>query len=406
MIRKRTIAYRDIGLAAVEALGANRLRSGLTAASMAAAVAAVVLVATVAASGTAFVIAQIEGVGANLVYAYYEAGGNVSAAEADYIQLADVDAVRARLGVLATAVAGVTTSWDSIAVDGEPMQVRILGSSEEYRVVRNLEIRDGRFLEREDLQSRAKVCLVTPRLAGRIFGSPSAAVGGTLELHGLRFQIVGVFAERTETFGQSEVSDHSVVVPYTVLRYFQRVERVDPLYVSARDHEDVDEAVRIVRETLAARHRPGSLYRVEALSGLLATARRILLAMSLAMVLVASITLAVSGLFIMNMMLIAVSERTREIGVRRAVGATRREIRLQFLFEALAISLAGGFCGSLVAVVVPWSVSTIWPSLPVHVPAAWAAAAVLLAAATGAAFSLLPASRAATLDPVEALRHD
>ena len=153
-------------------------------------------------------------------------------------------------------------------------------------------------------------------------------------------------------------------------------------------------------------NRPGSLYRVEALSGLLATARRILVAMSLAMVLVASITLAVSGLFIMNMMLIAVSERTREIGVRRAVGATSSEIRLQFLFEALAISLAGGICGSLFGLAVPWAISTLWPSLPVQVPAAWAVAAVLLAAATGVAFCLLPASRAATLDPVEALRHD
>ena len=160
---------------------------------MAAAVAAVALVASVAATGSDFVIAQIEGVGSNLVYAYYEAGGNISASEADYIQLDDVDAVRARLGSLAAAVVGVTTSWDSIAVDGAPMQIRILGSSEEYRSVRNLQVHAGRFLERSDLASRAKVCLVTSGLATSLFGDGGGALGRNMELHGLDFRVIGVF---------------------------------------------------------------------------------------------------------------------------------------------------------------------------------------------------------------------
>lgn len=406
MIRDRTPPCLYMARSAFDAIVAHRLRSALTAFSMTVAVAAVVLVATVAATGSDFVIAQIEGVGSNLIYAYYEAGGNVSAAEADYIDLADIEAVRDRLGGLATAVAGVTTSWDYVSIEGRPMQIRVLGSSHEYRAVRNLEVHSGRFLDREDLETKSKVCLVTPELARKVFGAGVDAVGRRLKVHGLEFSVIGEFSERVETFGQSEVSENSVLVPWTVLRYFQRVERVDPLYVSVRTHEEVEEAARVVGETLESRHRPGSSYRVDTLSSVLGTARRILKAMSLSMILVASLTLAVSGVFIMNMMLIAVSERTAEIGIRRAVGATGRGIRMQFLFEALALALLGGVCGVLVGVGLPWAVSMAWPGLGVRVPVAWAGFAMVVAAAVGTAFGLLPAMRASHLDPGEALRHD
>ena len=403
---KVSLAYREIALASLRALRAQRLRSALTAASMAAAVAAVVLVATVAATGSQFVLAQIQGVGSNLVYAYYEAGGNVSDSEADYIDLADVEAVRLRLGALASAVAGVSSTWDSIMIQGRPTQIRILGSSESYLRVRNPVVHHGRFLERADLEGRARVCLVTRRLGRDLFGSGSAAVGRSVTAHGIEFKVVGVFSERVETYGQSEVSERSMLVPYTVLRYFQETERVDPLYVSVRSQLRIEEVAGMVRETLESRHRPGSLYRVQTLAGILATARRILMALSVAMILVASITLAVSGVFIMNMMLIAVSERTVEIGIRRAVGASRREIRAQFVFEAVLLALVGGASGALLGVGIPWAAGLAWPGLAPHVPSHWVALAVLGAAACGGVFGLLPAARAANLDPAEALRHD
>ena len=406
MLSKASLAYSEIARAAWGALRAQRLRSLLTALSMAAAVAAVVLVATVAESGSEFVLAQIQGVGSNLVYAYYEAGGNVSASEADYIDLSDVEAVRGRLGDLAVAVAGVSSSWDSIVIQGRATQVRILGSSESYRQVRNPVVHQGRFLERADLEGRAKVCLVTLRLAQDLFGSAAAAIGQSVSAHGIEFKVVGVFSERVETYGQSEVSERSMLVPHTVLRYFQETERVDPLYVSARSQQRVGEVAGIVRQTLESRHRPGSLYRVETLAGVLDAARRILLALSLAMILVASITLAVSGVFIMNMMLIAVSERTVEIGIRRAVGASRREIRAQFVLEAMLLAAFGGAGGTLLGVGIPWAAALAWPELPIQVPKQWVAFAIIGAAACGGAFGLLPAARAAALDPAEALRHD
>ena len=181
---------------------------------------------------------------------------------------------------------------------------------------------------------------------------------------------------------------------------------MDPLYVAVRSRERIGEAAALVRETLRSRHRPGSLYRVDTLASVSAMAQRVLFALRLAMILATSITLAVSGVFIMNMLLIGVAERKSEIGVRRAVGATSREIRLQFLAEASVLAALGGVAGLVPGLGLPWAASRIWPLLPLTVPAGWAASAWLLALAAGALFGLLPAARAANLNPVEAVRHE
>ncbi len=384
----------------------QRLRSLLTGMSMTVAVASLIIVVTVALTGRDFVVARIEGVGSNLIYAYYEAGGNVSLAEADYIDLADIDAVRDRLGVLVEAAAGVMSTWDRVSINGRSRQIRVLGSSAEYRVVRNLRVLAGRFLDSSDLLSRAKVCLLTSETAEQFYGSADEAIGRTLKVHDLDFRIVGVFTEGVETFGQSEVAADSVLIPITVIRYFQPVERVDPLYVSVRSREQVERAAALVRETLESRHRPGSLYRVDNLAGVLAAAGQIASALTVVMTLIAAVTLVISGIFIMNILLISVSERTSEIGLRMAVGATRRDIRRQFLMEALALSLIGGFLGAILGLGFPVLASHLWPQLPIRISAASVVIAAASAAAVGIVFGLLPAVRASKLDPIEALRHD
>ena len=190
------------------------------------------------------------------------------------------------------------------------------------------------------------------------------------------------------------------------MRYFQPVERVDPLYVSVRSREQVERAAALVRETLESRHRPGSLYRVDNLAGVLAAAGQIASALTVVMMLIAAVTLAVSGIFIMNILLIAVRERTAEIGLRMAVGASRRDIHRQFLAEAVTLSLLGGFLGAVLGVALPLLAARLWPQLPVRISAVSVAVAVVSAAAVGCVFGLLPAARASKLDPVEALRHD
>lgn len=399
---------------AIGAIWQNKTRSLLTGLSMLIANASVITVVSVALAGRDFVVAQIEGVGSNLIYAFYEAGGNVSAAEADYINLADVDAVKTRLGPLATAASGVMSTWDYAPIDGRAEQIRVLGANADYEQVRNIRVLSGRFFDEGEIVDRKKVALLTVPLAGKLFRTPAQAVGQALEIQGLQFRIIGVFEEGVDTFGQSEVSSNSALIPITVMQYFTAVERVDPLYISVRSADEVPRAAALVRETLESRHRPGSLYRVDSLSGVLAAARQISTALTVVLLLVAAITLSISGIFIMNIMLIAVAERTKEIGLRMAVGATRRQVKLQFLMEAVAISLVGGLAGVLAGVSIPAALNAVIARLDIPqlaglvIPISpWSiAAAIVVSASVGAIFGLMPAARAAELDPVEALRHE
>ncbi len=368
--------------------------------------ASVILVVSTALTGRDFVVKQIQGVGSNLVYAYYEAGGNVSESEADYITRADVEAVRRQLGPRAQAVAGVMGSWDRLFIDGRERQIRVLGSSAEYEAVRNLKIPAGRFFDADDVARRAKVCLLTEPLAEKLFNSSRAAVGQSIPIHALRFTVIGVFREGVETLGQTEVAADSVLMPISVIEYFQSVERIDPLYVSVRSADEVEEVTALVKSVLVSRHRPGSSYRVENLTAILTAAQEISRALTAVLVLVAALTLIISGIFIMNIMLISVAERTKEIGIRLSVGAERRQVKAQFLMEAVCLSMMGGLVGVAAGVAVPLVVRVLLPELTIRIAPLSIAAALAVSCAVGVVFGLLPASRAAKLDPVEALRYE
>jgi putative ABC transport system permease protein len=175
-------------------------------------------------------------------------------------------------------------------------------------------------------------------------------------MHGLQFTVIGTFKEKVESFGQSELNAETVVIPITVQQYFMRVERIDPLYVQVRAPDEVEAVTTAGEADSESRHRPGSTYKVENLTGILNAAKSIARILSLVLVLVSAIALVISGIGIMNIMLVTVTERTREIGLRMAVGASRREIMLQFLTEAVLISLGGGMLGIAAGVAVPLSV--------------------------------------------------
>ena len=398
--------FRDAVRFAVASIRAHRTRSLLTALSMVVANASVILAVSTALTGRDFVVKQIQGVGSNLVYAYYEAGGNVSESEADYITRADVEAVRRQLGPRAQAVAGVMGSWDRLFIDGRERQIRVLGSSAEYEAVRNLKIPAGRFFDADDVARRAKVCLLTEPLAEKLFDSSRAAVGQSIPIHALRFTVIGVFREGVETLGQTEVAADSVLMPISVIEYFQSVERIDPLYVSVRSAGEVEEVTALVKSVLVSRHRPGSSYRVENLTAILTAAQEISRALTAVLVLVAALTLIISGIFIMNIMLISVAERTKEIGIRLSVGAERRQVKAQFLMEAVCLSMMGGLVGVAAGVAVPLVARVLLPELTIRIAPLSVAAALAVSCAVGVVFGLLPASRAAKLDPVEALRYE
>jgi putative ABC transport system permease protein len=243
-------------------------------------------------------------------------------------------------------------------------------------------------------------------MAQRLYGSQRGAIGQILKLHGLQFTVIGTFKEKTESFGLSELSTETVLIPITVIRYFTPVERIDPLYVQARTPEEVIPLTSEVQRILESRHRSGARYRVENLTSILEAASNIALVLTMVLVLVAAIALVISGIGIMNIMLVTVTERTREIGVRKAVGASRREVLAQFLIEAIVISIGGGMIGILAGLALPLAVNYFVEGIEIPISTLSIAVAFAVSFLVGLVFGLLPANRAAKLNPTEALRYE
>ena len=303
------------------------------------------------------------------------------------------------------AATGVITTFHRMRLNGKDQDVQVLGSDEYYKSVRNMAVLAGRFLDSSDVALRQKVCLLTEKLAQRLYGSQPAALGNIVKIHELQFTVIGTFKEKVQSFGQSELGDETILIPITVLRYFTKVERVDPLDVQARSATDVEAVTQLVKHILESRHRTGARYKVQNLAAILDAAKKISTILSLVLILVSAIALIISGIGIMNIMLVTVSERTREIGIRMAVGASRREVLIQFLTEAILISLAGGTSGIVVGVSIPLSVQ-LFVDLQIPISPVSIIIAFTVSCAVGLIFGMLPANRASKLNPTEALRYE
>jgi putative ABC transport system permease protein len=390
-----------------QSLSANKVRTFLTALGLLIGNASVILVVTISLTSRELILEQIRGIGSNLVWAYYEAAGDMTSrnVESDYVKMADVEAVRQQLGEQIVAATGVMTNFDRLVIQGREEDVKVIGSDDQYARVRNLVTLAGRPLDASDVALRQKVAVLTERLAVRLFGSREACVGQTMKLFGLQFNVIGVFKEKTDSYGQTEVSQETVLVPVSVIRYFTPVERVDPMYIQARSLEDVPRVTELVRTILESRHRQGAKYYVTNMAGLLETAGQISTILSIVLVLVAAIALVISGIGIMNIMLVTVTERTREIGVRMAVGASRREVLQQFLMEATLLSLGGGLIGIVFGISIPLIARQL---AQIELPVSWIAVAVAFAVSflIGLIFGIIPANRASRLNPTEALRYE
>jgi putative ABC transport system permease protein len=230
-------------------------------------------------------------------------------------------------------------------------------------------------------------------------------VGQTFELSRIPFTIIGVFREAVDDMGNSEIEDQTVLIPFSVARYFTGSENVQQIYFSMRSMDEVPDAAREIKRIVQSRHRADSVYNTQTLKEYLTVASTIADYLTLLLVAVAAVTLAVGGVGIMNIMLAGVRARVREIGIRKALGATRREIKLQFLTEAVIISLTGGIMGTIVGLALPVSVRLFTDyAIPIT---AWSVVIALLSAMiVGIIFGTVPATRAAQLDPVEALKYE
>jgi putative ABC transport system permease protein len=241
--------------------------------------------------------------------------------------------------------------------------------------------------------------------AEELYGTPKAAVGKTISVKGIPFVVIGVFREAFNTYGQSEISDHTMLVPYPVLRYFTGTNTLKEIFFTMRDSAMVLPAKDRILEIIRSRHYAGSVYNAQVLTEILSSAAKIADMLTVVLTLGAGITLIVSGVGIMNSMLANVQSRIKEIGIRKALGATSREIRLQFLTESVFLSLSGGLIGTMIGLAIPFTLGLVTPfKIPIN---PWSAVISLSTSVlVGVLFGTLPANRAARLDPVQTLKYE
>jgi len=391
---------------AYDAFCSNKLQFTLTSLAMAVGTASVILVATIGLTGKQYILRQLQSIGTNMIYADYQGGSNRMDSTPDPMTVEDVRAVRERVSSVVAASPTLALS-DRISIGGgKQSDILVLGVDPEYTRVRNLKLLAGRFFDQEDSSGRNKVGVITEKLAQKLFGSPQASIGQIIKLSGgLPFTVVGAFKESVDTFGQSEIQEETMLIPYTVSRFFTPTSAVYEIYFSVATPQDVIPATAAIQRVLQSRHRPESVYNVQNLTHLLTVAARIADALTLIGMLVAFVTLLVSGIGIMNIMLATVTSRIREIGIRKAIGATNREIRFQFLAEAILISFAGGIAGIVAGLALPFSVR-IFTDYHFPISGLSAIIAIIVSSLVGIIFGTIPATRASQLDPVESLRYE
>jgi putative ABC transport system permease protein len=391
---------------AIETFRTSKVRFILTSLGMVIGTASLILVATIGLTGKEYLLQQIQNIGSNMMVAEYQGGGIFGGDTAgDFLRLEDLTAVREQVPGINNASPMIQYHGRVVVPGGKERDVSVMGVSWEYLFVRNLVVLSGRFFDDTDTQARNKVAVVAQPLAITLYGSEGAAVGREIKLGGLPFTVIGTFRERVNTLGQTEISEDTILVPYTVARYFTNTDEVKQLFFSVSDSAEVPRATQQIHDVLQSRHRPESVYRVDNLTQLLDVAAKTATTLSRVLLLISVLTLIVSGVGIMNIMLATVNARTREIGVRKAVGATNAEIRAQFLTEAVLISLSGGTVGIIVGLALPFSVRFI---TDYHLPiSGWSIIiAVLVSSAVGVLFGTAPAARAAHFDPIESLRYE
>ncbi|MGI4852645.1 MAG: ABC transporter permease [Janthinobacterium lividum] len=405
---KTTMVFSETLSLAMDSFRASKVRFLLTMLGMIIGSASIVLVVTVGLTGRQYALNTLSSIGPNMVEMQYSGGttsGPDNASTPDYMTKEDESAINQQVPGIAFSSPMLEFHAPVSIGNGRTKDVQLLGVSPRYKDVRNLAVVSGRFFDDQDTLAHEKVGMIVEALAKELFGSDDAAVGKVLSLNGIPVEIIGTFKLRVDLFGQSEISDQTVLLPYPVARYFTGTDTVKEIFFTMRNPEDVPYAAARILELIRSRHRKTSSYNAFTMVAILDTMNKVALELTYVLIAAAFITLVVSGVGIMNSMLANVTARIREIGIRKALGATKREIRLQFLTEAVFLSLCGGVVGTLLGLAVPISINLL---TDIHIPTSGLSAiiALLTSVLVGVIFGTLPANRAAALDPVETLKYE
>jgi len=400
---------------ALESLNGNKMRSGLTVLGIVIGVAAVIAMLSVGRGAEASITGSINGIGTNLLFVFR---GDFSDTIRNPKPLTLGDAQAIGDPFQAPSVAAVAPALQGnaeLSFGGERTSTQLFGVTPDYFTVRNLVLTEGVYITEEHILGRASVVVLGPETAEAIFGHPDGVTGETVRIERQPFRVLGVLEARGGGMFGSE--DNVAIIPLSTAqaRLIRRNanDRVDVLFVQAADADAVDQATEEISQILRTRHRTpigADDFTVFTQRDLLSTFASITGILTIFLGGIAGISLLVGGIGIMNIMLVSVTERTREIGLRKALGARKRDILIQFLTESSLLSLIGGIIGILFGWFIAYIVGRIAAATNTAFTPVVGGDAILLAtlfsAAVGLFFGIYPASRAANLEPVEALRYE
>ncbi|KPJ64398.1 hypothetical protein AMK68_01715 [candidate division KD3-62 bacterium DG_56] len=404
---------------AVEGLVSNRLRSALTMLGMIFGVGAVIAAVSMTQGARVATLKEFERFGTNTltVRPGQLRRGPVRGGMGTEQNLtrADADAIRKECPSI-VAVAPEVDTTAQVEAANMNTNTRVEGSTELFPQVRNFEIAEGNFFTESDVMRRRKVAVLGPTVVDNLFGAGESVVGNQIKINGITFTVIGQFKAKGDTGGFRNQDDR-IVVPLTTAKYRLGAGTGDPgaprdavesIGVQYADMSLADKARGEVEALLRQRHKIGpaseSDFHIMAPADFIAGAEEANRLLTLLFGSIAAVSLLVGGIGIMNIMLVSVTERTREIGLRKAVGATPRDILVQFLIEALALSLAGGGVGVALGIALAYILRVVGLNTAVSLP--WVAVAFSFAAFVGVFFGLLPSRKAASMDPIEALRYE
>ncbi len=403
-------------LESLETLGSNKLRSGLTVLGIVIGVAAVIAMLAVGNGATASITGSINSVGTNLLFVFRGARNDPNVTNPRPLTLSDANALMDQYAAPHVQAVAPEVQTNGIAeYAGQTKTTTIAGVTAPYQQVRNVTLLDGTFISDQDVLGRASVAVIGVDVADSLFGHRDGLIGETIRLKGQPFRIIGVLSPQGgSAFGSA---DNQVIVPLSTaqarLASESSPDAVNVIYVQATDYQSVPAAADEVAQILRTRHRTAvgaDDFTVFTQESILTTVQSVTGVLTIFLGGIAAISLLVGGIGIMNIMLVSVTERTREIGLRKALGARKRDILIQFLVESSMLSLIGGIVGILFGWLIAFIVGRIAVATGnVFTPVVGVDAillATLFSAAVGLFFGIYPANRAANLEPVEALRYE
>lgn len=396
---------RDILRFALRAITAYPLRTALMLLAMSIGVAAVVMLTALGDGARQYVVNEFNALGSNLLIVLPGRSETRGLNPANFLTetprdltIEDAEALRRVPGVIRIAPLAVGAS--EVAFGGKLREAVVVGTNAEYLALRRFSLAQGRFLPDSSGQGSAAVVVLGAKLRSELFGT-EPAVGRMVRIGDRRYRVVGVLASTGNAMGMA--IDDMAYLPTAQAFALFNTSSLFRIFIETRDRTALDATGRRVRALLKARHDGEEDFTQISQDAVLGTFDKILTAITLGVAGIAAISLGVAGILVMNVMLVAVSQRTAEIGLLKALGASDRAIRTAFLMEAVLLSLGGAVLGVALGQLGAWALRLAYPALPAFTPH-WAVAAGLSTAlATGMLFGFLPARRAASLDAIDAL---